>query len=196
MKTTFRHIPTGYNEKISHPDYGIECFFSNEMLSAIFYCGKSNKPLFHYKFKTVERMMFVINEKINNIKANVDSKNIKKAKAKELNSTLQAKNHFYIGEVILNSWGWEQTNIEFYQVVGLKNKQIIVRELAQKIDSVVGFMSENVVPIIDKFISDEITLKIKYVCWSEIPQVIICNPKPFYYFHKWDGKPKYQSHYA
>ena len=37
----------------------------------------------------------------------------------------------HVGDILYSSWGWEQTNIDFYQVVGLRGKHtLILRELA------------------------------------------------------------------
>ena len=37
----------------------------------------------------------------------------------------------HVGDILYSSWGWEQTNIDFYQVVGLRGKHTLqLRELA------------------------------------------------------------------
>ena len=37
----------------------------------------------------------------------------------------------HVGDIFYSSWGWEQTNIDFYQVVGLRGKHTLqLRELA------------------------------------------------------------------
>lgn len=60
-----------------------------------------------------------------------------------------------IGDVFSYSWGYEQTNVDFFQVVDLRGKtQIILREISHKgRDN--GFCSQMVKPIRDAFVTDE-----------------------------------------
>jgi hypothetical protein len=66
---------------------------------------------------------------------------------------------FKVGDVLVSSWGWEQTNVQFYQVVALVGKcSVALRELDQeKVET--GFMSGTTKPIPDQFISDNIEKK-------------------------------------
>ena len=60
-----------------------------------------------------------------------------------------------IGDVFYYSWGYEQTNIDYYQVVDLRGKtQIILREISHEGRSI-GFCSQMVKPIRDAFVTEE-----------------------------------------
>ena len=49
--------------------------------------------------------------------------------------------------------GYEQSNIDYFQVVGLKGtKQVIIREIAYKITETTGFESYKVKPVKDGFL--------------------------------------------
>ena len=37
-----------------------------------------------------------------------------------------------IGTVLISKWGWEQTNIDFYEVVKATEKTVTIRQIASK----------------------------------------------------------------
>ena len=39
-----------------------------------------------------------------------------------------------IGTVLISKWGWEQTNIDFYEVVKATEKTVTIRQIASKED--------------------------------------------------------------
>lgn len=62
-----------------------------------------------------------------------------------------------IGDIFNTCWGYEQTNVEFYQVVSLHGtKTAGLREIASQIVKDTGGYSARVRPVPDKFISDEV----------------------------------------
>lgn len=193
-----RYRPQAYTESITG-DYGIECFYTEiGKPAAILYAGRSKKPIFHFSFRTVEQMHDYINEKIGNITTDMQSNEERKNKAKDFQAQMKASDHFKVGDIIVNSWGWEQTNIEFYQVTEVKNKKIKVQEIYQH--TVEGSeyshgMECNVMPSIDRFIETEkpFLLSLKMDAKGNC---LICNPKSYYYFYKWEGGEMYKSWYA
>ena len=112
----------------------------------------------------------------------------------------KASDHFNIGDIVVNSWGYEQTNVEFYQVIEVLNKKIRVRQIKSDLVSAVGSMSGKVMPLKDEFLDgddDEIlllSLKADIYTNGDI-KARICDPKRFYNFRKWDGQPEYCSWY-
>ena len=55
-----------------------------------------------------------------------------------------------IGDVFKSSWGWEQTNVDFYQVTNLTAKGVKVREIAgREVDK--GMLTGEVTPVKDAF---------------------------------------------
>jgi len=94
-----------------------------------------------------------------------------------------------VNDIMVNSWGYDQTNIDFYKVVGLTPKGIKVRKLGKSIIED-GFMCGKATPLND-FANDKIMTK------------------KIYYFHNkphitmsygscsiWDNKPESCSWYA
>lgn len=65
-------------------------------------------------------------------------------------------NPFCAGMIFTNSWGYDQTNVDYYQVTRTTPRGVYIRPIAGK--SVVGsggFMSDSVVPDKDNFTGDE-----------------------------------------
>jgi hypothetical protein len=190
-----RYIPE-HTDKIETANYA--CYIDKTKLIATCYLGKSARPSFNYRFKTLEHLEKFVSEMLSRYDANYKADAEKKQILKDLNETFEVKRYFEIGDIVQNTWGYEQTNQEFYQVVKIKSKkQIVVREICQKSIYHEGFssMSCHVMPDTDNFLNDEeIVLTVK-ACTYE-PFYHICNSESFYYFHKFNGKEQYKSWYA
>jgi hypothetical protein len=192
-----RYRPLTHTQKIVS-EYGIEVFYTTTpQCSAIGYRGKSSKHSFFYRFKDDENMMQYINKFIDSVIKSENEKRERKSIAKGFMESMKASDNFSVGDIVVNTWGWEQTNVEFYQVVEVLNKKIRVNEVYQTLipDEGLSSMAGYVMPRIDNFINSEksflLSLKV-----DEKNRVRICNPKSFYYFKKWDGKKEYNSWYA
>jgi len=77
--------------------------------------GKRAKPDWHYRFKTPERREEKIAEWVESQKSQLESK------AKDRKERY-APHSFKVGDVFYASWGYDQTNIDFYKIVELKGK--------------------------------------------------------------------------
>lgn len=93
-----------------------------------------------------------------------------------------------IGDIFVNTWGYEQTNVDFYQVVGKIGKAtLLVRKMNKIHEQRDGYssMSSYVMP---------------GVCVGEPVRVRVGNESIHlgrgYYAMKWNGKPEYCSWYA
>lgn len=89
-----------------------------------------------------------------------------------------------IGEVFVASWGYEQTNVDFYQVIGLTAKSVRLRAIAQE-RTADGYTT----PIENKFIGDVFTRRYD----NKHKHVKIAD-----YSHGriWNGKPQHFTCYA
>lgn len=103
------------------------------------------------------------------IKAKIDEK----VKAKEARLAEKAKareefvNPYKAGDILYSSWGYEQTNREFYQVVAVGNRSLKLREIGYNVVRSTSWCSEDIAPAKDKFVSDEIhRVNIVVVVWS------------------------------
>lgn len=120
------------------------------------------KPLFHYRFGTFQRLIEFSKDWISNREAIKESEEKRKAIKKE---ALQKMEHnFKVGGILYDSWGWEQTNIDFYQIIEVNAKSIKIRRIASKYapeqdNRGLSSMAAYVMPIQDEFIKDEILSK-------------------------------------
>lgn len=148
-----------------------------------------NKPEFYYRYPTEERMIeslvLFLKQRMKNIADREEYKQKKRQAKKEL------VNGFKIGQILYDSWGYDQTNIDFYQVVGLGAKSVKIRKIAQKYVRSGGFMCEYVTPDVNNFISDEMTKIIQ--CYSDGRQYI---KERYGCIFNYEGGEIYQSHYA
>ena len=203
MKTdTYRHRPAGLDETLTDA-FGIEVYFSESALKAIFYAGKSSKSWWFYRFKTLDEMIKRIYESVDRHIERENEKIQGRAEQKKAMSIFKASDYFNVGDIIVNSWGYEQTNVDFYQVTEVLNKKIRVRKISGEIVRATGSMSADVMPVKDSFCDNTesrrnvslLSLKAEIGSKGTI-SCRICDPQSYYYFHKWDGTPQYCSWYA
>lgn len=123
-------------------------------VSGMAFYGKQAKPLWHYSFKSDAAMLAKVKEAAEGRKLSVDYKAKRKAEKAAFVPSVK------IGDVFGTSWGYDQTNREFYQVVGLPSaKTVELREIAQDVTET-GFMAGKTKPIKDKFIGEAFTKRI------------------------------------
>ena len=124
----------------------------------------------------------------------------------------QYQNPFHVGDILHHSWGYDQTNCDFYQVVVVKKATVILRKIAAStVPGSEGFMCEKLMPVKDAFI-EKGTQALTKVGHDITPQ----NPNikkrvsfyvkedgtlryyisvPFGWCDLWDGNPQYSSWY-
>jgi hypothetical protein len=101
-----------------------------------------------------------------------------------------------VNEIFFSSWGYDQTNINFYQVIKKTEKTILLREVekeatAKKDDFMCGQCS----PIENSFKNDKtFRVNFKNAVGDSLLNKNDCSSKS--YLDRWDGKPKYFSFYA
>jgi hypothetical protein len=113
------------------------------------------------------------------------------AKKKEVRANMV--NPFKVGDIFYDSWGYEQTNIDFYQVVEAGPKSVVIREVAQSGQNERGYspMSEMVSARPNEFIGEPVKKPLQILGNGDI---YISSRHGW--MGRWDGRPKYASHYA
>jgi hypothetical protein len=98
-----------------------------------------------------------------------------------------------VGSIFSCSWGYDQTNQEFYQVTRMTPKGVYVREIGAKtVPGSEGMMCQNVVAVKDSFVNKP----------ESFHRLNLTTYKPAFRISSyqtaflWDGKPKYNSWYA
>lgn len=101
--------------------------------------GTAGKPCAHYSFKSAEQRAGYMKRMAESAQLSADYKAKQKAKAK-------AGRKLEVGHILYTSWGYDQTNTDFYQVTALKGEtMVIVQKLAASVEET-GFMSGKTFP--------------------------------------------------
>lgn len=137
-----RYVPQGYVLAVADEALGLEVFVDAVRNCALGFAGRRNKSDFNYRFKNAERMNEYIAEYVEGIKAAVERKAQRKSErvAAIRNAVVN------VGDIFRASWGYDQTNIDYFEVVGVKGQMIEVREIGQMSEED-GFMSGKCVPV-------------------------------------------------
>jgi hypothetical protein len=151
------------------------------------------KVVAHYSFRRtdVSRSIMDMNMFVDKfIDTKTKEEAAKTAKKQALqNARKEFVNPYKVGQILYHSWGYDQTNVDFYQVIEAKGKTIVVREVAQD-RTETGFMSGQTMPIKDEFIGEAI---------KKVIQVRMYNDKVSTYVNDmwdWDGHSIGWSSYA
>ncbi len=180
-----RYIPKDYKSR-EYKDANAIIYYTekNGAFYAIAYSGKRSKPDFNYKFKSEQSLETHISCYLKTLIERERSKIERKEKRLSFEHSLK------IGDILYCSWGYDQTNIDFYQVIGLIGKHVKIKEINSSMPKgEEGFMTGHVIPIKDSFTNDNIYLK----------KVLIGNTlkiNSFSWANPWDGTPKRTSWYA
>lgn len=113
-------------------------------------------------------------------------------KLKEIKPPIEITHDIKTDDIIYNTWGYEQTNIDFYQVISTTKKRIRIRQIASvtNVNPQIGDRGTSM-PDIGNFISDSAKTKAPYF-FSGAWCVNFNNGAG----RLWDGKPKEYSGYA
>lgn len=106
---------------------------------ALFFIGSSAKPACHYAYSTIEKRADAISQFHADMKNRADRKVRERVEQK-------AKGHtFKVGDIVNTSWGYDQTNVDFYAVTRVSRACVWVRKILQDGEAT-GFMQERVWP--------------------------------------------------
>ena len=156
---------------------------------------KAINPHVNYSFKTVEEREKYINQQVVNFESWQKRKDEYKAQRK---GTAQDLGKVKVGDIYYASWGYDQTNIDFFQVVKVEGRSAWLRAIGDhvSIDDPGHYshgMANHVMPSPNNFIGDKIERHLiqfnqngkPYFAWASYARL-----------NKFEGKPKYQSWYA
>ena len=128
--------------------------------SAIGFTGTKGKPDFYYYFKDETRRETYINKFIEEQKQKLEYKAERKAKKQAPAIHVLP---YKPGDIIYNSWGYDQTNVDFYQVVRCTKSSVFIRQIKGEFASSAGCdMAAYVTPLKNEFTGEEIRKKIQW----------------------------------
>ena len=153
--------------------------------TAMVFAGKRSKYDKYYGFKTAERRDEYVKQYFEDIAASYESK--KKYAEKKKAMAAENQDKYEVGEILYSSWGYDQTNIDFYQIVKKTKSMITIQGIGKEyLDT--KYASEDLVkPVKNAFIGKEMRKKVG-------PYGVSISS--FQNASLWDGKPKYQTAYG
>ncbi len=140
--------------------------------------GTAGKPSANYWFKTAESRAAYMKRATESAKLTADYK-AKRAAEKKAPRKLE------VGHILYTSWGYDQTNVDFYQVTALKGETMVIVQKMEQSCEETGFMSGKALPA-EKLIGEPIA------CRCAGDRITVKGHAAWV----WDGTPKYSSWYA
>lgn len=154
----------------------------NGKWEAMGFQGRAQKPFFHHTFKTKEAMSKFVTEAFDRVHKNKAARKANRASAADGHTVK-------VGDIFTSSWGYEQTNVYYYQVVELKGKSsVVVRRIAGEREYT-GAMAGKMTPVKNAFLDrvDPITKRIQSHDGSKS---VYLKMESYEYAYPWDGQPK------
>lgn len=145
------------------------------------YTGRKTKPSFRYRFANSEQRAKHCANFLDQIAASNKVHEQWKADNKAKG------NKFQVGDVLVCSWGYDQTNIDFYQVTKRSAACVWLREIKATCERNGQYMTGTSMPVLDCFDGGEFRRVVKgdYV-----------KIKSYSVASKWDGRPEQFTEYA
>jgi hypothetical protein len=142
-------IPTGYAETLRDESCGLLVVVSLDGMSAKGFSGRKVKSDFFYKFHSATVLQQYVEEWASRKRESAASRLAERAERNKPHS-LQA------GDVLVSSWGYEQTNVEFFEVVRVVGKSSVeLRAIrAEKLSDGAQTMTGKSWPVVGDYISE------------------------------------------
>lgn len=150
---------------------------------AMCFIGSAAKPAWRYRFRSTD-------ERDKRIISQIESCKARDAAQEQYKAKRNVESKLEVGHILKTSWGYDQTNVEFYQITEKKGKRtVVLRELAQVSAGESSSMSGHVLPT-DKMIGKPITCRVKY------GDSVSIEGKRYLTAHLWSGQPAFTSSWA
>ena len=119
------------------------------VFAAMGFRGTAGKPEFHYIYRTEAARTLAIEEFWKSV---ISSREFRAKRQAEKSAWT---NPLKVGDLMYTSWGYDQTNTEFYAVTRVSGKRVWIREIAGDYDAT-GFMSGRSWPAMPiRFVGEE-----------------------------------------
>lgn len=180
-----RYIPAGAIELRDDQACTVVYLFNNSQgkPAALGYAGAAGKPAFHFRFASEHAREPYAAAWVQKQFAIVARRAEEKAERAAVTHGLA------VGDVVYTSWGYDQTNVDFYEVVDVRTaKTVHIRPLG-KTTTETGFMCGITQPRVGKFDGDKV-----FRCRATGERVLCLMAGRSARW--WDGRPVACSWYA
>jgi hypothetical protein len=179
-----RYIPAN-STPIESPHGVVYVYINRERPCGLAYAGKQSKSTWHHAFQTEGKRDAKIKEFFDGLADHASRIADRKQQATKPH-TLQ------LGDVIYNSWGYDQTNVDFYEVVGVSSNFVSLQSLNCKTSGDAGHSMSGYTSAVRGTASGKVS--------KHRVSVTSFNANYVNFKHgsgsRWDGQPLYCSWYA
>lgn len=111
--------------------------------------GRAQKPDFHYSYRSKE-------QREAKARSFFEGRRLSEAFRKEQRVKAVAQPRgLEVGDILRSMWGYDQTNIDYYEVTGLIGKRMVeIREIAQGKEECDGWLMGKCVPLPGQYVSE------------------------------------------
>lgn len=163
-------------------DLSIVCYQIEGVPYLAVWAGQQARPKYHYRFSQMggDKMREAKRISIQNERTSALNNKEDQKRQWELNRK-QGTEQINIGDIFVSSWGYEQTNVDFVQVVGKSGVSVSVRPLAQN-RTPYSLNTGTTMPVKDQFLGSAQTIRVisreslarnsysSYCLWNSKPQ--------------------------
>jgi hypothetical protein len=198
---TERFIPSDCKEYLSSPEHQVIVYASLDRLVAVGYVGKSKKFSFNYRFKNLDQIQTWTKKWFDDACKNVQDKIDRKEEIKKINEALDLTKELKVNDVVVSTWGWEQTQADMYQIMEIKNKRVLLKRICGDIVEHNCSMSGYKMPCLNDFYKiddekNEFWSTVKAHSWNGNKSLTFSGFASYEHAHLWDGEKVYVSWYA
>jgi hypothetical protein len=169
---------------------------------AIIWNPKATKPTLHYSYSSVEQREAAIQRYLEQFASKQAQKANRATDARE--KVRQFGHNVQVGTIFVHSWGYDQTNVDFYQVVRKSGQTVEIRPIGSEQVESYGPMSGTTRAVPDAFLTKDYRLRNADGSYRQsLTKRVQFNDSgaPYLSFEYgwcglWDGKPHYESSYA
>jgi hypothetical protein len=148
MRNTTRYIPEGYELSWDDQELGIQIYYKESpTIGGLCFVGKAINPTWHYRFKDGAQRIKQVEQTFEQVRAKVDRKAQEKAKKSEA----MVNHGVVVGDVFKCEWGYDQTNIDYYEVISVSGKTATICAIGC-LSEETAFMQGDSVPQLGAFI--------------------------------------------
>lgn len=112
----------------SGTDLAIWAWEQNDKIYGIAFHGRAQKPLWFHRFGSKAARLKKIEDTIAGRKASLGVKEQRAEARKSYQHALK------VGDVLYTSFGYNQTNIDFYEVLDVRGKSVLITKIGKKVD--------------------------------------------------------------
>lgn len=157
MRKRERYIPTGFAKVADKQSSALVYIGLNRRgkPAAIGYSGKRGKADFHHYFLNEKDRETYVTRYFQSIR---QSEEIRQERHQQRKAATNSK--LFIGAILETRWGYDQTNIEYFQVTALVGtKMVELRELKRAVKPT-GWARDDVYPVFDEFMGETIRRRV------------------------------------